>query len=438
MSSYGNLKEETTIKKEISKENEKEKEKKISKIKNEIIVGKYSEAPDYLKDNEYIKEGYLINCNSFDKVFRSILVCSNETINIWSHLIGCIISILLIIFITFFIKTGKIKEISQTEYEDMKLKLNEIINPLINDLNKTGKENNNYINISQVLNKIKTNSENLIDNYGSKSKFISNVENFVESNENLMGQISELSNNSEILEIIIKKWEICYNKITNYINKYIINNIKGEDIGRWPLYIMLISAFICFGFSTSFHWFSIYSKELYSFLCRLDYAGITLLIPGSCYPPYFYFYYCEKVIGTIYLTIISTFSFIVFVCTLYPGFHGPNFRRLRGSLFLILGVSTSIPILHLAFFGKYVKGFEEKPYLIFWYIGGIVYVLGGLFFVTRIPEKYIPNKFDYCFYSHNNLHICVLLAFIFHFLGAMDSFYYRQNNKCPVILDIII
>ena len=433
MSSYGNLKEETTIKKEISKENEKEKEKKISKIKNEIIVGKYSEAPDYLKDNEYIKEGYLINCNSFDKVFRSILVCSNETINIWSHLIGCIISILLILFITFFIKTGKIKEISQTEYEDMKLKLNEIINPLINDLNKTGKENNNYINISQVLNKIKTNSENLIDNYGSKSKFISNVENFVESNENLMGQISELSNNSEILEIIIKKWEICYNKITNYINKYIINDIKGEDIGRWPLYIMLISAFICFGFSTSFHWFSIYSKELYSFLCRLDYAGITLLIPGSCYPPYFYFYYCEKVIGTIYLTIISTFSFIVFVCTLYPGFHGPNFRRLRGSLFLILGVSTSIPILHLAFFGKYVKGFEEKPYLIFWYIGGIVYVLGGLFFVTRIPEKYIPNKFDYCFYSHNNLHICVLLAFIFHFLGAMDSFYYRQNNKCPLV-----
>ena len=433
MSSYGNLKEETTIKKEISKENEKEKEKKISKIKNEIIVGKYSEAPDYLKDNEYIKEGYLINCNSFDKVFRSILVCSNETINIWSHLIGCIISILLIIFITFFIKAGKIKEISQTEYEDMKLKLNEIINPLINDLNKTGKENNNYINISQVLNKIKTNSENLIDNYGSKSKFISNVEHFVESNENLMGQISELSNNSEILEIIIKKWEICYNKITNYINKYIINNIKGEDIDRWPLYIMLISAFICFGFSTSFHWFSIYSKELYSFLCRLDYAGITLLIPGSCYPPYFYFYYCEKVIGTIYLTIISTFSFIVFVCTLYPGFHGPNFRRLRGSLFLILGVSTSIPILHLAFFGKFVKGFEEKPYLIFWYIGGIVYVLGGLFFVTRIPEKYIPNKFDYCFYSHNNLHICVLLAFIFHFLGAMDSFYYRQNNKCPLV-----
>ncbi len=138
-------------------------------------------------------------------------------------------------------------------------------------------------------------------------------------------------------------------------------------------------------------------------------------------------------IGKIYLVIICTFSFIVFVYTLTPGFDTPKYRRLRGSLFLILGISTAIPILHLAFFGKYVIGFEAKPYLIFWYIGGIIYVIGGLFFVTRIPEKYIPNKFDYCFHSHNNLHICVLLAFICQFFGALDSFYYRQNYKCPVV-----
>ena len=69
---------------------------------------------------------------------------------------------------------------------------------------------------------------------------------------------------------------------------------KGENIGKWPLYIMLSAAIVCFGFSTSFHWFSIYSKNLFLVLSRLDYAGITFLIPGSCYPPYFYFYYCEK------------------------------------------------------------------------------------------------------------------------------------------------
>lgn len=294
MSSYAELKEEKSVEKNIQKNDINPKEKEVSKnLDNKIIVGKYSEAPDYLKDNEYIKEGYLINCNSFDKVFRSILVCSNETINIWSHLFGCIISVLLIIFIACFLKTGKIKELSQTEYEDIQIKLNEAVIPLIKDLKKTNEENN-YINVSNIINKIKINSENLIDNYGSKSKVITNIENYLEKNENLINQIMELNNNSNILEIIVKNWEICSNKITNYINKFIINDIKGEDIGRWPLFIMLSSAIGCFAFSTSFHWFSIYSKELYSFLCRLDYAGITLLIPGSCYPPYYYFYYCEK------------------------------------------------------------------------------------------------------------------------------------------------
>ena len=294
MSSYAELKEEKSVEKKIQKNNINPKEKEASKnLNNKIIVGKYSEAPDYLKDNEYIKEGYLINCNSFDKVFRSILVCSNESINIWSHLTGCIISILLIIFIACFLKTGKIKELSQSEYEDIQIKLNEAVIPLIKDLNKTNEENN-YVNVSNIINKIKTNSENLLDNYGSKSNVITNIENFLERNENLVNQIVELNNNSNILEIIVKNWEICSNKITNYINKYIIHEIKGEDIGRWPLFIMLSAAIGCFAFSTSFHWFSIYSKELYSFLCRLDYAGITLLIPGSCYPPYYYFYYCEK------------------------------------------------------------------------------------------------------------------------------------------------
>ena len=101
-------------------------------------------------------------------------------------------------------------------------------------------------------------------------------------------------------------------------------------------------------------------------------------------------------------------------------------------MFLILGISTAIPMLHLALFGKYVNGFDKKPHLIYWFIGGIIYVCGGLFFVSRIPEKYIHNKFDYCLHSHNNLHLCVLIAFIFHYVGALDSYYYRAENKCPI------
>jgi adiponectin receptor len=299
MQKYETLKEEKFRERNTLKENEKIKEDvKSKKIlpEDKIIVGNYSEAPDYLKDNEYIKNGYLINCTSMKLVLRSLFVCSNETINVWSHLIGCIISIILIILTANFIKTGKIKELTQTEYEKIKIRVNEVVKPLINHLNEKNEESNeiNNINISYMLNKMKTNSETLIGNFGSKSTAINNIENFVEINDNIINQIMEKSNNTNIINMIIQKWEVCSNKITNYINKYIENDIKGENISRWPLFVMLSAAIICFGFSTSFHWFSIYSKELYSLLCRLDYAGITFLIPGSCYPPYYYFYYCEK------------------------------------------------------------------------------------------------------------------------------------------------
>jgi hypothetical protein len=65
-----------------------------------------------------------------------LFVCSNETINIWSHLLGCIISILLIIFTAISIRTSLTKELTQLEYEDLQLKINETIIPWSSELSK--------------------------------------------------------------------------------------------------------------------------------------------------------------------------------------------------------------------------------------------------------------------------------------------------------------
>ena len=297
MSTYEQLKQPTekNISKNIKNKKIIKKIKEADKDNNKIIVGKYSDAPDYLKDNEYIKNGYLINCNSFKLVLRSLFVCSNETINVWSHLLGCIFSIFLIIYTAKYIKTGTKKELSQIEFENMKLKVNEAVIPWMAELNSKNSNKNN-INISSMINKMMSNSQNFVVNSGTKSTFITNIVNFLEKNDNLINQISLISKskNSHNIQFLTRKWEICSNKITDCINEYALNDIKGENISRWPLFVMLSAAIICFGFSTSFHWFSVYGKELYSLLCRLDYAGITFLIPGSCYPPYYYFYYCER------------------------------------------------------------------------------------------------------------------------------------------------
>ena len=117
--------------------------------------------------------------------------------------------------------------------------------------------------------------------------------------------------------------------------------------------------------------------------------------------------------------------------TLSPDFHLPIRRRLRGSLFLSLGISSAVPILHLRFLGEYVNGFEKVPKLQYWYFGGISYVLGGLIFILRIPEKFFPEKFDYFGASHQILHFSVNVGFILHYLGGIDSYFYRVENQCP-------
>lgn len=301
MSSYENLKEENLKErkdkgKDIKQKNDK-KEEKLHKKEEKIIIGKYSDAPDYLKDNEYIKNGYLINCHSLKLVLRSLFVCSNETINVWSHLLGCFIALFLIIFTATSIKTSLLKELTQSEYEDLQVKVNETIIPWSSELRKHKLNEFGTIseNVGLIIDDILSNSDNLVANYGTKSTTIEIIENFIENTKYLINKIVNIfSKDSNILDDITTKWEICVDKIISYIKYNFKDDIKGENIGRWPLFLMLSAAIVCFGFSTSFHWFSIYSKNLYSFLCRLDYAGITFLIPGSCYPPYFYFYYCEK------------------------------------------------------------------------------------------------------------------------------------------------
>ena len=274
-------------------------EKYLNKISDKVIVGKYSEAPDYLKDNEYIKNGYLLNCHTIKLVLRSLFVCSNETINVWSHLIGCIISITLIILLSILVKSSISKELTENEYNDLKMKVNETIAPLLSELYnyKLSKEDTFNENVSSIIDIILSNTENFISDYGTKFTIINIIENFVERIKVLINSI--LNNYSKIKYTFTfnkfkEKWEKWVNKTYSYIQNENNININSQNIKKWPLFIMLSASIVCFGFSTSFHWFSIYDQRVYSILSRLDYAGITFLIPGSCYPPYFYFYYCEK------------------------------------------------------------------------------------------------------------------------------------------------
>lgn len=71
-----------------------------SQLSKKILsyVGNYAQAPEFIKDNIYIKSGYRINFQSLKCVGKSLFMVHNEMVNIWSHFLGAILIIVLSIF----------------------------------------------------------------------------------------------------------------------------------------------------------------------------------------------------------------------------------------------------------------------------------------------------------------------------------------------------
>ena len=66
-------------------------------------VGKWEDAPEFTHDNEYIKKGYRVNCNSLKNIVKSLFMIHNESMNVWSHLCGVLLFVGLITYVAIWI-----------------------------------------------------------------------------------------------------------------------------------------------------------------------------------------------------------------------------------------------------------------------------------------------------------------------------------------------
>mmetsp|Transcript_3873 Transcript_3873/g.3800 ORF Transcript_3873/g.3800 Transcript_3873/m.3800 type:complete len:213 (-) Transcript_3873:11-649(-) len=124
-----------------------------------------------------------------------------------------------------------------------------------------------------------------------------------------------------------------------------------QYVTRVPLFIHLASAIFCLGASSLYHLFKDLDAWSNHILARLDYAGVVLLIAGSNTPPIYYSFYCEELenLRMFYLGLMYSMCFTCFVVLLVPAFDKPRFIPLRGALFVIIGLSSAFPVIHLQF-----------------------------------------------------------------------------------------
>lgn len=387
--------------------------------KQEIILGTYKDVPEYMKDNEYIRKGYLLNCNSLLKAIKSLFYLHNESVNVWSHLIGAIFFFCLVWYTAIFITNYK------TQLSNVKKDINQI-----EQTTKDIKNNNTFfLSFINSFNFFKFNIYNssfnkLNDAYEKMNTHIDNI----------------TSSLSEIIESLSSKFERLKEKVLDLMELEHIAFEKDEDsflrlrqskkLRRWPLFIFLVSAILCLSFSATFHLVGGVSKTYHEILSRFDYGGISLLITGSCYPPYYYFFYCEDKIRIFYLSFMTIFGLTTFFLGLTNNFNLPKMRSFRGRLYLLFGICAGLPIIHMTISKNKLKGYTEDTRFLFWYIGGIIYIIGGILYIIRFPERKFPGKVDFFGSSHQLFHFLVVIAAVCHYIGCLDSYYMRFDNMC--------
>lgn len=305
----------------------------------------HEEGFEYLADNSYIKTGYRVHY-SFIECAKSVFQLHNETLNVWTHMIGSVI------FIALFIGV-------------------------------------------------------ILDQYQTSSS---------------LSKIPYLTDGHHTIRMFVSE------TMTTY-HESLIQYVSEHYVPRWPIYVFITSAVICLLSSAIFHLMYVYSRSLYFFLSRLDYAGIAVLIAGSFFPMIYYSFYCHPWLLSSYLTAISILSGLTFGMSLMPAFGTAKYLFLRTSVFVGLGGFGVVPLLHLIWkygiFDDHVKIMIQPLGLM-----AALYLGGAVIYATRFPERFYPGRFDVFLSSHQLWHVCVVLAALVHYVNAIQHYEWRWLTEC--------
>ncbi|GMH13643.1 hypothetical protein Nepgr_015484 [Nepenthes gracilis] len=361
----------------------------------------YHLLPGFLRDNEYIL-GYYRSEWPIKQVLLSIFTIHNETLNVWTHLIG---------FFLF---------LSLTIYTAMEV-------PKVVDLHSLQ-------NLADILKKADLQSIHSLISKCLPS--LSNMKDELKASLPSMNSLSSLSGR-HIFELLTNCLHRRFSN-TSGVDDYFArikddlgNTIAPLSFGpitRWPFFAFMGGAMFCLLASSTCHLLSCHSARLSYIMLRLDYAGITALIATSFYPPVYYSFMCNPFFLNLYLSFITILAIATIIISLLPVFQRPEFRSIRAMLFFGMGVSGVAPILHkLILYGQQPEAVKTTVYEV---LMGMFYGAGALVYAARIPERWKPGKFDIAGHSHQLFHVLVVAGAYTHYCAGLVYLKWRDSHGC--------
>jgi adiponectin receptor len=420
----------------------------------------------YLGDNSYIHHGYRLHY-SVSECFHSLFELHNETINVWTHLIGS-----LIFFTLFFV----------------------VCTQQIDKHASVVDQNTHHIEVSNqpfmieghhtlrlfIAHTAHTSSERIfmqsLSLHGSAREFLQAASVFFSDtlkdmaivDPSIYAEVEQLKHyiqqiQHQLFELTEHAWlnrRMAKNlvQLQRHVQVRLaplegvlpptyahmmhrglhaltdsLANLQFElthQVPTWPIGVFIVSAIICLTCSATFHLLFVVNHDLYFLLSRMDYGGIAILIAGSFYPLIYYAFYCHTNLIVLYLAAISLLASGTALIVLIPKFSTAEYLFIRTSIFISLGCFGVLPMAHLV----YLYGFEDPTVSVILsdlLLMGCLYIFGAAIYATRFPERFMPGYFDVWFSSHQVWHVFVVIAALVHYSNVTTQYEWRWNNECP-------
>ncbi|THU77468.1 HlyIII-domain-containing protein [Dendrothele bispora CBS 962.96] len=198
---------------------------------------------------------------------------------------------------------------------------------------------------------------------------------------------------------------------------------NSSSLDSAELALFLIGALVCFTCSTVFHSCACHSENVSSFMNRVDYLGILVLGTLNYMPTFYYAFYCDPTVRTIYSALMATSGAIGIYLICAPTYVSPAYRRMRTLTFIALGSVVVAPFIH----ALVNQGFHRLVHSIglqWLFIEALAYILGATLYAERFPEALLPGKFDFVGASHQIFHVCSVIAVAVHYVSIWKSYEY--------------
>lgn len=209
-----------------------------------------------------------------------------------------------------------------------------------------------------------------------------------------------------------------------------VPNFGGGAADVLVLCLAMTSFQVCMFCSAFYHLVHCHSETVCKRWLMFDMTGVSVALLGVYLPGTYYAFYCMQIWRDFYMGIFCIMSLGVLSCQLHKDFLSPRWTSYRVTMYLTLAAYGVIPSLHWiylsgGFYSSIVQNFIPKVIVMY-----LLCALAFGFFITYIPERWMPGKLDFVGHSHQWWHIILVVALYWWHNSGIEFGAYMVQQTC--------